>query len=75
MTFSDLFHTTSKGIPDLSTLPQSATIALPFYIYSLILQIIIFLIFLLFFVIALYRVLKKIKNKKFTDIAAEDNRN
>lgn len=74
MTFSELFSTTNKGIPDLNTLPQSVTMAFPFYIYSLILQIIIFFIFVLFFMIALYRVLKKIKNKNFKHIVEGDKR-
>jgi uncharacterized membrane protein YciS (DUF1049 family) len=66
--FSNLFILTNKGIPDLGSLPQSVTVALPFYIYSLILQVIIFSVFLLYFTLAIYRVTRKIKNNKFTDI-------
>jgi hypothetical protein len=73
--FSQLFSTTNKGIPDLSTLPQSVTMALPYYIYSLILQIIIFFIFILYFILAIYRVAKKIKNSKFTDIPKDLQKN
>jgi len=67
-TFKGLFMTTNKGIPDLSNLPSSITLARPFYIYSVLLQSILLLFFIFYFAISVFRIYKKIKNSKFEDV-------
>lgn len=71
-TFKGLFLTTSKGIPDLTNLPPSTTMARPYYICSILLQALILLLFLLYFALSIFRVFKKIKNSKFEDVPDAD---
>jgi membrane protein implicated in regulation of membrane protease activity len=72
--FQGLFLTTLKGLPDLSALPSSTTLSFSTYIYSLALQVIIFLVFMLYFILSVYRVVKKIKNDRFQEVPEEEKR-
>jgi len=74
-TFKGLFMTTNKGIPDLSNLDSSITLAKPFYVYSAILQSILLLFFILYFALSIFRVYKKIKNNKFEDVSDQEETN
>ena len=67
-TFSGLFTTTSKGIPDTTQLPASIKMNHSYYLYSLLLQATLLLFFLLYFILSIFRVLKKIKNKSFREV-------
>ena len=74
-TFKGLFMTTNKGIPDLSNLDSSITLAKPFYVYSVLLQSILLLFFIFYFALSIFRVYKKIKNNKFEDVIDEEETN
>jgi uncharacterized membrane protein len=74
-TFNGLFMTTSKGIPDLTNLSASTTLAQPFYVYSILVQSILLLFFILYFALSIFRVFKKIKNYKFEDVLDEEEVN
>lgn len=74
MSILDLFRTTERGIPDINDLPSSTTMARPYYLYSLALQVILLLVFLLYFILSIYRVVKKIKNQKFQEMPEEHRR-
>lgn len=72
LTFTGLFLTTNKGIPDIDNLPDSTTLAKPFYVSSLLLQLCFFLVFLAYFALSIFRVIKKIKNSRFEDVPDVD---
>jgi len=72
--FAGLFSTTYKGIPDTTSLPQSITMKHSYYIYSMLLQATLLLFFVLYFVLSVYRVIKKIKNKNFREVPEEDKK-
>jgi flagellar biosynthesis/type III secretory pathway M-ring protein FliF/YscJ len=72
ISISQMFTTTTKGLPNTQSLPASITMSRSYYINSLLLQIVFLLIFILYFVVSIYRVVKKIKNSRFQDIPEED---
>lgn len=63
--FDKFFRTTSMGIPNTQNLPTATTMNIRFYLISLMLEGILLLVFAFFFVMAILRVVKKIKNSKF----------
>lgn len=71
-TFQGLFMTTNKGIPDLSNLPPSVTLAKSSYVSSVMVQSVFLLLFILYFALSIFRVYKKIKNNKFEDVVDHD---
>lgn len=74
LTFSALFGTTNKGIPDTSQLPSSITMKHSYYLYSLLLQATMLLFFVLYFILSVYRVLKKIKNQRFREVPDDEKK-
>lgn len=64
-TFNSLFKTVNKGIPNQNQMQYNGTLSYNYFISSAILQAIIFLIFLLYFIMSIYRVVNRIKNKRF----------
>jgi hypothetical protein len=67
-TFTGLFKTTLKGIPEIKNTPLTINMSRSYFIYSTVLQSIIFLIFTLYLVLSVFRVAKKIKNGRFRDV-------
>lgn len=70
-TFEGLFITTYKGIPDTTSLPASTTMAHSHYLYSSLIQATLLIFFVLYFILSIYRVIKKIKNKNFREVPDE----
>ena len=68
MTYQDLFFTTKKGLPNITALPSTITMSSNVFVYSLILQIIVFIFLIFHFGWAIYRVIKKMKNNRFQDV-------
>lgn len=71
LSFQELFFTTKKGIPDLTSLPATTSISLSFFVCSAIIQFAIFLYFVSYFIVAVNRVALKIKNKSFAELPLE----
>lgn len=67
-TFTGLFKTTLKGIPDMKSLPSSINMSKSYFIYSIVLQSVLILIFMLYFALSVFRVAKRIRNDKFRDV-------
>ncbi len=68
ITLESLFKTTLRGVPDRKDIPFSINMSRSYFIYSTVLQSIIFLIFILYLVLSVFRVAKKVKNDRFRDV-------